>query len=444
MKCSPEEVINYSKKALNLSANLTLSPQDQEWVKKETLTAFKDNIESNFCSAINNYNSPGSAIIEWKTHESSFIDIQGRRYLDCMGASSANNPGHLHPRIISSVKQQLEQQTAHCLKLLPPLQAMLARMIAMITPGKLQYSFFCESSKDALLGAVEMALRTSNRIILTTSYDNFLKTLKPQLQISKIQHHCNCLPGPFPDILAVPFGDLSALKNAFKLPDRDGKIPGAFILEPICYEEGIIVPSKEYINEVYELCLQNETLFVIDETKIGLARTGKLFAFEHYDVEPDILCLGNTLGGGVMPMGAFIASAGTVGKDKNCPAFNRITYLHSPLCCAAAIATIQVILDEGLVEKAAEKGAYILPYLEKMVRKYPVLKEVRGKGLLIGLEFKKEESAQKVATNLFDRGILAALSSKKPSILLIEPPLSVNLADIDFLLETLELLIKKT
>lgn len=442
MKCNPEEVISYSEKALKLSAGFMLSPREQEWLIKETVTAFKDNIEPDFRPDNNSQDYPENTLITSKNRGGSIIEAQGRRYLDCLGASSTSHLGNIHPVIINAVKKQLEQQTAHNLKLLPHLQAMLARIIAMIAPGELQYSFFNDSGKDALLGAVEVADRINSRVILKAINSNLLKTLKPQIKKRKPVGDCYSLPGP--GILEVPFDDINSLEKAFKQPGRGGEPPGVFILEPICYEEGIIIPSQEYISEVYELCLQNKTLLVVDETKVGLARTGKLFAIEHYHIYPDILCLGSTLGGGIVSMGAFIASAGTIEKIKSCPTANRKTCLHSTISCAAAIATIQVILDEGLVEKAAEKGNYILPHLEKMVRKYPDLKDVRGKGLLIGLEFEKEEIAQNMNTNLFKHGILTALSSKKPSTLLIEPPLSIDLEDIDFLLETIELLIKKT
>jgi putrescine aminotransferase len=405
MACNPEEVIKYTEKALVFSANLDLSPQDREWITRETLSGFQNNVESDFFCTNKNHICLNEAAVEWKTIDNCFIDIQGRRYLDCLGVYNANNVGHLHPRIINAVKNQLGQQAVYSHKLLPPLQAMLARIIAMITPGKLQYSFFCESSEDAVDGAIELARRINNkRLIIKTGNNGRNVSIQPELQNEQKKGH-RSYSSSF-TIIEVPLGDLNILRKAFSNCNDTGQTPGAFILEPICYEEGIIVPSQEYINEVYDLCVKNEALFIVDETKTGLARTGKLFAIEHYNVEPDILCLGNTLGGGILPMGAFVTTAASFEKRRKYSTAYAKAYLGTPLSCAAAITTIQVIFNEGLVEKAAEKGAYLLPYLEKMVRKYPNLKEVRGKGLLIGLEFDDEKTALSMAENLFNDGLL--------------------------------------
>lgn len=441
MKYDHEEIISYSEKALSLFANRTLNRQEREWIISETIGALKDNLEPDFSEEQEKPASFSKKIIEWESSGSSFIDIQGQKYLDCLGVSSLNSIGHLRSRIVESIKKPLELQALNNPVFYNPQKAFLARLLAMITPGKLQYSVFCFSAEEAVEGAISLARFNNNsNIILTTGTYYSDSLLNERIRINKKE-------SPEKDrlndhFLVVPYEDIAMMEKIFS-NNSYGKTPGAIIIEPINHEEGIIAPSQEYINKISDLCEKYETLLIIDETKIGLGRTGKLFAIEHYGLEPDILCLGNTLGGGIMPIGAFITTPDVLKKNSYSPSIFSKLNNNRPVSFSAAIAAVQVILDEGLVEKAAEKGAYILPNLQRMVRKYPVLKEARGKGLLIGLEFTSGKKASDMAKSLLREGIITTTSAKKRTTLRIEPALTIKLEEIDFLLETLEMLLNR-
>jgi putrescine aminotransferase len=174
-----------------------------------------------------------------------------------------------------------------------------------------------------------------------------------------------------------------------------------------------------------------------------MGRTGMLFAIEHYGVVPDILCLGKAFGGGVMPIGAFVSTEKIWQKMIPDPFLHSTTFGGNPLSCAAAIAGIKVIFDEGLIEHAAEKGNYILPRLQRIARKYPVLKTVRGKGLLIGLEFADNIAGYSIARALFENGILVAGTLNNAAAIRIEPPLTISIDEIDQVLEILEKVVKR-
>ncbi len=441
MKYDHEEIIRYSEKALSLFANQALNHQEREWVISETIEALKDNLEPDFSEEQENPASFSNRIIEWESSGSSFIDIQGRKYLDCLGVSSLNSIGYLRSKILESIKKPLELQALNNPVFYNPQKALLARLLAMITPGKLQCSVFCSSADEAVEGAISLALYNNNSAIIvktgnycsdSLSNERILVNKKESPEKQRLKDH----------VLVIPYEDIAMMDKAFS-NNSYGEAPGAIIIEPINHEEGIVVPSQEYINKICDLCEQYETLLIVNETKIGLGRTGKLFAIEHYGLEPDILCLGNALGGGIMPIGAFITTSDVLKKNSYSPSICSKLNNNRPVSYSAAIAAVQVILDEGLVEKAAEKGAYILPNLQRMVRKYPILKEARGKGLLIGLEFTNEETASDMAKSLLREGIITTASAKKRTTLRIEPALTIKLEEIDFLLKTLEMLLNR-
>jgi len=233
------------------------------------------------------------------------------------------------------------------------------------------------------------------------------------------------------------------LKKTMAASHSVGHEIAAVILEPIQGEGGVIVPPDDYLAQVREICDQFETLLIIDEVQTGMGRTGMLFAIEHYGVVPDILCLGKAFGGGVMPIGAFVSTEAIWQKMIPNPCLHSPTFGGHPLSCAAAIAAIKVIFDEGIIEHAAEKGNYILPKLQRIARKYPVLKAVRGKGLLIVLEFADNGTGYNIAKSLFENGILVAGTLNNAAAIRIEPPLTISIDEIDQVLEVLEKVIKR-
>ncbi len=360
-------------------------------------------------------------------------DNHGKRYLDCLGGFGIFNVGHRHPRVIEAVKAQLDQVCLHSQELLNPWAAHLAKQIAALAPGDLQYSFFCNSGTEAVEGALKLArLATGKSEIISTKNayhgvsmgalsatgrDVFRKPFEPLL--NGFKH--------------VPFGDINALEAAIT------KNTAAVILEPIQGEGGINVPPIGYLRKVRQLTKKKGVLLILDEVQTGLGRTGRMFACDHEGVVPDIMCLAKALGGGVMPIGCFIASKKIWKVLEPNPSIHNSTFGGNPLACTAATATLQVLVDEHLPARAAVMGNYFMRRLNELKEDYSkYIMDVRGKGLLIGLEFQSKEIREAVQEELFYRGVLVAGTMNSNRTVRIEPPLIITESQINLMVDTLE------
>ncbi|MFH1675456.1 MAG: aminotransferase class III-fold pyridoxal phosphate-dependent enzyme, partial [bacterium] len=227
------------------------------------------------------------------------------------------------------------------------------------------------------------------------------------------------------------FGNADALGEAI---DDD---TACFVVEPIQGEGGINIPPDDFLPRAQEICREKGVLFIADEVQTGLGRTGKMFACEHWGIEPDIMTLAKALGGGVMPIGAVIGTADVWEVFEDNPLIHSSTFGGNPLACSAAIAAIDAIEEEGLIKKAEIAGRKILDGLEKIKKKYPgIVKDVRGKGCLIGVEFSDGDIGGLMISSLAARKILVAFALNKQKVLRIEPPLSIVDEDINRLLDS--------
>lgn len=360
-------------------------------------------------------------------------DNHGKRYLDCLGGFGIFNVGHRHPRVIEAVKAQLDQVCLHSQELLNPWSAHLASQLAALAPGDLQYSFFCNSGTEAVEGALKLArLYTGKSEIISTKNayhgvsmgalsatgrDVFRKPFEPLL--NGFKH--------------VPFGDIKALEAAIT------KDTAAVILEPIQGEGGINVPPVGYLRKVRQLTKKKGVLLILDEVQTGLGRTGRMFACEHEGVVPDIICLAKALGGGVMPIGCFMASKKVWKVLEPNPSIHNSTFGGNPLACTAASATLEVLVDEHLPARSAVMGNYFMQKLNRLKEEYSqYIYDVRGKGLLIGLEFQSKEIREAVQEELFYRGVLVAGTMNSNRTVRIEPPLIITESQINIMVDTLE------
>ena len=359
-------------------------------------------------------------------------DTNGKRYLDCLGGYGIFNVGHRHPKVIEAVKNQLDQVCLHSQDLLNPWAGYLAKQLAAIAPGDLKYSFFCNSGTEAVEGAIKLArLYTGKTEIISTknSYhgvsmgalsatgrDVFRKPFEPLLN----------------GFVHIPFGDIDALENAIT------KNTAAVILEPIQGEGGINLPPDGYLRKVRQLTQKKGVLLILDEVQTGMGRTGRMFACEHESVVPDILCLAKALGGGVMPIGAFMSTSKIWRVLEPNPSIHNSTFGGNPLACTAASATIEVLLEEHLPARAAMMGNLFTRKLRELQEQFPeYLADVRGRGLLIGLEFQTKEVREQVQVELFHRGVLVAATMNANRTVRIEPPLIITEAQVLLMIDTL-------
>jgi putrescine aminotransferase len=242
-----------------------------------------------------------------------------------------------------------------------------------------------------------------------------------------------------PGFSHVPFGDADAVEAA--IDDQTA----AVILEPIQGEAGVIVPPDDYLPRVREICSRRDTLLILDEVQTGCGRTGRMFACEHYGVAPDIMTLAKALGGGVMPIGAFISTPEIWKVMEPNPLLHSSTFGGNPLACAAAVAALAVLAEEGLPARAAEMGDYLLGRLREMAGAHAdLVADVRGRGLLVGVEFAEDDIAGLVIAGLAQRGIIAAYTLNNPRVIRLEPPLIITREQVDRVLVALDESIAQT
>lgn len=375
----------------------------------------------------------GLTTIEWEAQGTAVRDIYGKDFIDCAGGYGMFVPGHRHPKIVEAVKAQLERMPLSSKILLCKPMADLAELLAEITPGNLQYSFFCNSGAEANEGALKLARMATGKPDIVATVNAFHgKTMGALSASGRDQYKAPFAP-LVPGFTHVPFNDAAAIEAAI------GTDTAAVILEPIQGEGGVIVPDDNYLPAVREICDRKGVLLILDEVQTGFARTGKMFAAMHYGIAPDIMPVAKALGGGVMPIGAFIAAPRVWEEFITNPLIHTSTFGGNPIACAAGIATINVIREEKLAERALELGDYFLRGLREVQSRYPeVIAEVRGKGLLIGIEMTKPGVGGMIMSELIDRGILAVYTLNKPKVIRMEPPLVITTTQIDYVLEALD------
>lgn len=362
--------------------------------------------------------------------------------------------GHNHPTVIEAVKKVMEWPNLLQASLGTVVSA-LAHNLAQILPGGLSRSFFCNSGAEAVEGALKLARAASGKTKIVYCEGSFHGKTLGALSVTGRQKYQK----PFLPLLGpcemVPFGDLEALEQ--KIFKKD---VAAFILEPIQGEGGVIVPPKGYLSGVRELCDKYDVLLIVDEIQTGFGRTGKMFACEHEGVIPDIICLAKSLGGGVIPIGAYstkpeIWEKAYGGMER--ALLHTSTFGGNTWAAAAAIAAINVIVEQNLCEQARANGEYMLNRLKELQNRYSVVKEVRGLGLMTGVEFKSQAGLMdkltggminKLSEEYFGALVAGELQNKyhvitaytlnNPNVTRLEPPLVVTKEQIDQVVDALE------
>jgi putrescine aminotransferase len=371
--------------------------------------------------------------IEWQADGVLLTDLDGNQYIDCLGGYGVFSLGHRHPKVVQAVKDQLDRIPLSSKTFLNKPLADLAAKLAGIAPGDLQFSFFCNSGTEAVEGALKIARMATGRTEIVSAEGGYHgKTLGALSATGRDLYRTPFAP-LVPGFTQVPWDDIGALSEAVT------NQTAAVILEPVQGEGGIKLPSPEYLPAVRRLCDERGVLLIADEVQTGLGRTGRMFAVEHWGVVPDILTLAKCLGGGVMPIGAFMATPDIWDKVFRVnPFIHTSTFGGGELACAAGLAAVHAIEDEGLVAQSAENGAYFLEGLKRVQMEYPqVLKEARGLGLMLGIEFTDSDIGKLVIGTMVHRGVIAAYTLNNPSVIRFEPPLIITRAQIDTVLEVL-------
>ncbi len=427
MRLSLQDSLQLSHRYLDLVGGRELSQSELHDFIEETVDSYEQYVNRGFLSYRKSVTESGQfAALEWCGSGSLLRDGLGREYIDCLGGYGIFSAGINHPRIVKAVTDQLRRMALNSQELLEPWRAALAKILAAITPGDLACSFFINNGTDAIEGAIKLArLHTGRRVFLSTLGGFHGKSLGALSLMGKATFREPFASG-LQDVRFVPYGDSDALASEFAKAEAIGSPFAAFVVEPVQGEAGAVVPPAGYLRRARELCTQYGTLFVADEVQTGLGRTGAMWGVDHSDVTPDIMCLGKSFGGGVMPLSAFVSTPAIWECLVPNPVIHSTTFGGNPLACVAGIAAINVTIEEDLPGQAAQKGELLLKELARMREKYPsVLSEARGKGLLIGLEFPSDSIGYRCAAGLFKRGVLVAGTYSKARTIRIEPALGI-------------------
>ena len=357
-------------------------------------------------------------------------DPEGNRYMDMLSAYSAVNQGHRHPKIIAALKAQADAVTLTSRAFHNDQLGPWYEKVCKLTNKEMALPM--NTGAEAVETAVKAARRwaydvkgvTEDKAEIIACEGNFHGRTMTAVSLSSEAEYKRGFGPMLPGIKLIPYGDIEALKAA--ITDNTA----GFLFEPIQGEAGIVMPEEGFLKQAYEVCKQNNVLYIADEIQAGLARTGKMFACDWEDVTPDILILGKALGGGVFPISCIVANNDILGVFN--PGSHGSTFGGNPLACAVSIASLDVLEDEQLAARSLELGNYMMDELRKINN--PIIKEVRGKGLFIGVEL--TESARPYCEALKEKGLLCKETHE--NVIRFAPPLIIEKKDLDWAIEQIK------
>ncbi|MDR7236629.1 ornithine--oxo-acid transaminase [Neobacillus drentensis] len=355
---------------------------------------------------------------------------EGNRYMDMLSAYSAVNQGHRHPKIIQALKDQADKVTLTSRAFHNDQLGPWYEKICQLTNKNMALPM--NTGAEAVETALKAARRwgydvkgiAENQAEIIACVGNFHGRTMGAVSLSSDPEYKRGFGPMLPGINLIPYGDLEALKGAIT-PNT-----AAFLIEPIQGEAGIILPPEGFLKAASDLCKENNVLFIADEIQVGLARTGKMFACDWEDVNPDMLILGKALGGGVFPISCVVANSDILGVFN--PGSHGSTFGGNPLACAVSLAALAVIEEEKLAERSLEIGQYFFDLLQSIDN--PKIKTIRGRGLFIGVEL--TEAARPYCEQLKEEGLLC--KETHDTVIRFAPPLTITIEEIDWAFEKIK------
>ncbi|MGA2462396.1 MAG: aspartate aminotransferase family protein [Candidatus Bathyarchaeia archaeon] len=424
----------------------------------EVVETYKKHVITNCVSKL-------EPVVVSRASGATITDTEGKEYVDCFSGISVVNTGHSNPKVIEAAKKQLDNYTHACAYVYysEPV-AKLAEKLARIAPSGLQKTFFSNSGAEAVECGLKLARKFTKKheiiALMRSFHGRTLGTLSVTGQAGRRSYSMGPYLGsiafaPTPYCYRCPLGlefPKCGIECAKMIEDvvryaTSGDV-AAFIAEPILGEGGIIVPPEDYFKEAKKILDKYGILFIADEVQTGFARTGKLFGIEHYNVIPDIMCFAKAIANG-LPLGA--CTARTDIADSFQPGDHLSTFGGNPVCCAAALANIEFIQEEDLPKRATESGRYVMHRLEELKSKHKLIGDVRGKGLMIGLELVKNRESKdpassetaKVRALCRDKGVLIGSGGVLGNVLRIQPPLVISQSQLDIAIDAVDQSLKE-
>jgi putrescine aminotransferase len=441
MPQSLDEALAYTQRWIDIIHKPAVTEEEGKQIIAEAKKNFAEHFNAGWLEYRKSVTEAGDwAATEWAGSGAIFTDILGREYIDCLGGYGLLDLGWAHREVVDTVCAQLNRTPMPSQELIDPLRGVLARLVALISPGDIQYSFFCASGTEAVEGAIKLAKMYTQKngfIVAVNAFHGKTMGSLSMLGKSDYRQPAGMLYGG--PVYHVPFGDAEAVELQLETCQKVGIDIAAVLMEPIQGEAGAIVPPDDFWPRLRALTKHYGVLLIADEVQTGLGRTGKLWGVDHWNVAPDIMAIAKSFGGGVMPVSAFCSTEEIwqVMMYPN-PFIHTTTTGGGALACSAAIAAINVTLRDRIWEQAAAKGDYLIPKLTGLAIDYPqIFAAITGRGLLIGMHFHNPEIGYKVAAGLFKRGVLVAGTLTSAQTIRIEPPLVITYEQIDVVLDRL-------
>ena len=356
-------------------------------------------------------------LLEIESAEGMYIyNPQGKKYMDLVSGFAVSNIGHRHPKVVQAIKDQVDKYlhiTVYGEYIQAP-QVQFAQKLSSVLPESLSSVYFVNSGAEATEGAMKLAKRFTGRSEIIACHNSYHGSTQGALSVMGNEHYKQAYRPLLPDVRFIEFNNSTDLQFITKNI-------AAVILETIQGEAGVRVPDREYMQALRKRCDETGTLLILDEIQTGFGRTGKLFAFEHFDIVPDILLLAKGMGGG-MPIGAFISSNTIMSVLKENPILGHITTFGGhPVSCAAGLATLEVILEEELINEVSAKEALFRKHL-----KHPKIKEIRGMGLMLSIQLSSFNQVENISRYCVENGIIIDWFLHCDTAMRIAPPLIIT------------------
>lgn len=349
-------------------------------------------------------------------------DTEGKEYIDMVSGVAVSNVGHRHPRIIKAIKNQLDKYM-HLMvygEIIQNPQVQLAKTLTDNLPPNLNSVYFVNSGSEAIEGAMKLAKRFTGKTEIIAFKNAYHGGTHGALSVLGNESLKNAFRPLLPDIKHLNF-------NCFEELSEITEKTACVVVESVQAEAGIILPDKHFLSTLKDRCKETGTLLILDDIQMGFGRTGKLFSFENFDFTPDILTLAKGMGGG-MPIGAFVSSKKIMNSLTFNPELGHITTFGGhPVCCAAALANLEIILEDDLADKANLKGLYFKQALSEIDQ----IKEIRQIGLMLGIELDSISTTDKLIQNFIDHGLITDRFLFKPNAFRIAPPLTISQPEIE-------------
>jgi putrescine aminotransferase len=409
----------------------------------ETLDLHREYVNESLVDLVASYGLPRHFV---KAEGIRLWDGAGNEYLDFLCSYGALSLGHNNPRIIAAVERARGLPNFTVISPAAVTGA-LAASLAAISPGDLQRSFFCNSGSEAIEGAIKLARAATGRSWIVAAHEGFHGKSMGALSVTGHEEIRTPFRPLLPDVKHVPFGDATAIEAVLRETPT-----AAVVLEPIQGPAGIIVPPDGYLTDVRQLCTKYGALLILDEIQTGLGRTGNMFGCDHDGVVPDVLCLSKGLSGGIYPIGAYVTSdrvwRSAYGSKKTA-LLHSSTFGGNTLACAAALEAINITVEDDLPARAAELAGPFRQRLADLAERFPALREVRGRGLMIGLDFTRtknrltrgalNQTAAMIAVQMMHRHrIVSIYTFTNANVIRLAPPLNVQTDELETYLDALE------